>query len=303
MNVTMSKWFLASLVIMALTLSSAQATLVLSLDARSPGPVPATQWEDLSGVNAPFTGSNPPVYNAGSQVYEYGRGAQIQAFTSQGADEANFDFPSNPWNGAPNPAGEMTLVAYLDNTGFTGNGAFFSKGDGNMPHTRVDLTAAGGNDLANMSNGIGNGAGDRALSQATGAAATTQLDLYVFHFNGRQAASEWEIYINGSTTNVSAPVGGAANGNTPYTGNADQLYIGSAADIPNEDVRWFGDIQLIEVYSGSTIDNNLVSGMSPADYSQFRFANLGSTVLPVPEPSTLMLLLAGGLLAMRRPQR
>ena len=160
MNVAMSKWCLVSLVVMALTLSSAQATLVLSLDARSPGPAPATQWNDLSGTNAPFMGSNPPVYNGGSQVYEYGRGAQIQAFTSQGADEANFDFPSSPWNQPANPAGEMTLVAYLDNTSFTGNGAFFSKGDGNMPHTRVDLTAAGGNDQVDMSNGIGNGAGE-----------------------------------------------------------------------------------------------------------------------------------------------
>ena len=297
-----SKLFVASLAIVLVSLSGAQAALVLSLDARDPGNSPATQWNDLSGVNSPFMGSNPPVYNGGSQVYEYGRGAQIQAFTSQGADEANFDFPSTPFNQAPNPLGEMTLVAYLDNQSFTGNGAFFSKGDGNMPHTRVDLTAAGGNDQVDMSNGIGNGAGERALARATGAAATNQLDLYVFHFNGRQAAAEWEVYINGSTTNVAGPVGGAANGNDPYTGNADQLYIGSAADIPNEDSRWFGDIQFVEVYAGSTIDNRYVSGMSPQAYSEWRGQRL-NLIVNVPEPGSLLLLIVGGMLALGRRRR
>ena len=293
---------LLGLTVIAMATGPAAGALLLSLDARFPGASPTTQWVDLSGVNAPFVGANVPVYNAGSQVYEYGRGAQIQAWRSVGADEGNFDFPASNWNQAPNPAGEFTLVAYLDNTGYTANTAFWSKGSGTSSHQNVTLNASGGSDQALMEVGVGNQPGNRAIAVGTGPAAVNALDLYVFHFNGRGAASDWDIYVNGGTTDISGPLGGAANmGDGPYLGNANQLYIGSGEEVTISDNRFFGDIQRIEVYSGPTIDNNLVSGMSPADYSAYRNANLGATVLP--EPATLGLLLLGGLCVGRRGRR
>ena len=303
-----SKLMVASLAIVMVAATGAQGAQLLYLDARAPGGSPGTQWNDLSGVNQPLVanasqGGNP-VYNpAGGPggtygpVYEFGRGAAVHWFETQGADEANFDFPHNAFGGGPNPAGEMTVVAYLDNTGFTNNTAFWSKGDGVSHHHQIDIFRQGGTDTILAEVGPTNQAGDRGLGLSTPAATDNQLDLLVVHFSGETLGSSYEVYFNGSNTNINGPFPGQ-NAGAAYAPTNDPLHIGSKLNT-NEDNRFFGDIQFIEVYSGPTIDNALVSGMSPQDYSVWRAANLGI----IPEPSTLLLVVVGGVLALCRRNR
>ncbi len=295
---------LTTLVALTTLSGAASANFLLSLDARAPGASPTTQWDDLSGVNAPLvpnstTGGNP-VYNAGAQVYEFGRGSHKHWFETVGSDEDNFDFPAPGFSATEDPNGVMTVVAYMSNTGFSDNTAFWSKGAGNLSHHSVAVENVGGEDRVLADRGVGNNTGERAIAMATpGVGGTNNLELFVVHFNGRQAAPEWEIYYNGSTTNIATGFPGIANSGDAYTGNSDQLHIGSPAGLnPGGEPRFFGEIQFVEVYSGPTISNSIASGMTPSEYSAHRFANLNEIVTP--EPGALTLLCLGGLALLGR---
>jgi len=102
--------FLSVVAIAGLCVSSADAALVLSPDARQPGSSPTTQWEDLSGVNSPFTpnsssasvnpGGAPSIQNVlgVGDVYDFNGSPDF--FASTVADESNFDFDSDAGSGA-----------------------------------------------------------------------------------------------------------------------------------------------------------------------------------------------------------
>ena len=275
------------------TVPHAQAALLLSLDARQPGSDPNNQWLDLSGNNAPLLpvadpvinpGGGLPVYNSNGgggtygPVYEFGRSGLVHWFETQGGDHAKFNFPAAT-NGQPaNPAGEVTVVAYFDNTGFTDNGPFWSKGSPTSQYQSARVFHGGLSNTAELGVGFTNQSGDRAMSQATAPDDPIKLDLWVLHFDGSGFGGNFETYYDGGTTNLAGPLAGNAAMNGTYDGNTDPLHIGSTLGLANNNDRFFGDLQFIEVYSGSTIDNNLVSGMSPQDYSAHRFNNLASIV-------------------------
>ena len=283
--------------------SLAGAELILYLDARDPGADPNTQWKDLSGNNQAFTAATStgglPVYNAASGVYEFGRGGQHSWFASAAADEDRFDFPSSAWSDTPDPNGKVTIVVHMATVVSSWSGSpIVSKGNINTAdsaHQWVKVVADG-TIVPQMEIGLLPQSGDRAFaSGGTGDPAGSDLKLLVFHFDGQNSASDgdWKCYYNGGTTNVMGPVGGNANWGSQYFGNDEPLRIGSALGT-NEDSRFFGDIRSIEIWSGDTC----YQGMSPADYSAWRGANLD--VVMVPEPATLCLLSLGSLSLLRR---
>ena len=285
--------------LVALMVGSAGAELVLSLDARAPGASPSTQWDDLSGKNQPFTpgsygGAGLPVYNASSQVYEFGRGAALHWFECAAADEDNFDFPASKFPDPADSAGAVTIVAYMDNTGYTANNAFYAKGIGAGSHQWLTVNRDG-QDVGLMDVGFNNQAGDRAMSYTSGAGTTEGLQLWVFHFDGSGLGSNFETYVDGGSTNLAGGLpGNNAMSNGSYSGSADPLHIGSPLGITNPDNRFFGDIQFIEVWSGATCKD----GMSPADYSAWRGQNL--TEITIPEPGTMALVALGCVGLVRR---
>ena len=287
-----------TIVLATMIAGSAWAELVLSLDARNPGPSPATQWQDLSGTNQPFTGGSYggaglPTYNAGSQVYEFGRGAALHWFECAAADEDNFDFPASGYPNPANPAGAVTIVAYLDNTGYSANNAFYAKGIGTGPHQWLSVNYEG-TDIAYMDVGYNNQSGDRAMAYTPGLSATSGLQLWVFHFDGSGFGGNFEAYVNGGATNVATHLPGNSAMYSPYTGGSDPLHIGSPAGVTNpEGGRFFGDIQFVEVWSGGA-----AGGMSPSEYSVWRGQNLDVTT--VPEPGIVAMLVLGGIGAVRR---
>jgi len=276
-----------------------QADLLLSLDARQPGPNPSTEWADLSGMNQPFVGgfdstlhpggTNLPIHNLNGgpggvygPVYEFGGGGSVHWFESQGADQAKFNFPVPQCSGNPctvDPNGAMTVVAYFANETFADNTPFYSKGEGTSPHQEITVFRNGFNDEAIMDVGFGNQPGHRAISQALATDDPIKMDLWVFHFDGTGSGHNFEIYYDGSTTNIGSGLSGndfMSQGS--YNGNSNSLHIGSRIGLPSIDKQFFGDIQFVEVYSGTSIDNHNVSGMTPAQYSAYRFANLGQIV-------------------------
>ena len=281
-----------SVLLVVLVVNTAGAELVLSLDARQPGASPGTQWEDLSGTNQPFTAASGtgglPVYNSTAEVYEFGRSAQIHWFECAAEDEDKFDFPANHWQQPANPAGQVTIVAYMNNTGFTDNNCFYGKGQGHLAHQWVTVVREGPTDDATyMDVGFGNGVAERAMSRSQ-TTDTGLMELWVFHFDGSGYGSNFETYLNGGTSNLASGLGGNNAMEGTYSGNADPLHIGSPLGLTNPDRRFFGEIQFIEVWSGPT-----AGGMSPADYSEWRGQNLD--VIMIPEPATMALLLLGGV--------
>ena len=257
--------------------SVALAEMVLYLDAREPGDSPTTQWKDLTGNNQPFTpgsygGAPAPTYNVGSEVYEFGRSAAIHWFECAAEDEDRFDFPAVQYGEPNDPTGAVTIVAYMDNTGYSSNNTFYNKGVGTGPHQWVSVNYEG-QDVAYMDVGFNNQPGDRAMSYTTGAGSTSGLQLWVFYFDGSGFGGNFQTYVNGSSTNIAAALpGNSAMSNGSYSGSSSPLHIGSPLGVTNpEGGRFFGDIQFVEVWSGQTC----YEGRSPAEYSVWRGNNLG----------------------------
>ena len=282
------------------------AELILSLDARQPGSNTSTQWEDLSGKNSPLEAafdaglgsSSNPVYNpsGGPQnggpetfygpVFEFGGGGQVHWFETQGADHEKFNFSAPQCVGTPasctaDPNGAMTVVAYFANETFGDNTPFYSKGEGTSSHHEITVLRNGINDQAVMDIGYNNNPGDRAMAQALATDDPIKMDLWVFHFDGSGWGGNFEIYHDGSTSNIASGLSGQdqmSQGAYDASLNLNPLHIGSRIGLPSIDKQFFGDIQFIEVYSGSTIDNELGTGLSPSAYSQLRFNNLASII-------------------------
>ena len=281
---TVVRW-LAIAAVLGLLPAMASADLLLYLDARDPGPNPATDWQDLAGKNQPFTagsygGAGLPAYNGTAEVYEFGRSAALHWFECDPADESRFDFPAARWGDPNNPAGAVTIVAYIDNTGYTANNSFWNKGIGAGQHQWLSVNYEG-QDVAYMDVGFNNQPGDRAMATSSGAGSTSGLQLWVFHFDGSGLGSNYGIYVNGSAANIAIGLSGNnALSNGTYDGSADPLHIGSPLGVTNpEGGRFFGDIQFIEVWGGY----RCYQGMKPDEYSLWRGQNLDFMDLALPE--------------------
>jgi hypothetical protein len=197
------------LLLLALSpVGKASADLLFSLDARQPGSSPGTQWEDLSGNNAPFVSNGNPTHNAGGGVYFFDRDG---LFTGSVADESLYDFDTNQGSGAT----PFTLVFYASITGNEGREGMINK--------QATSQAFGWNaGLSQDEFGLNNVHGElrtddnnnRTIVRAPGAAGDPHpdslndigvtanvLNLYVMHFSGHgQDADALDTYINGSTT-------------------------------------------------------------------------------------------------------
>ena len=269
--------------------ATSPAGLVLSLDARAPGASPTTQWQDLSGVNSPFTLGGDVSHLATEGAYEFGGSGNPGWATGALADESNFDFDFTD---------AFTVVVY---------GGFHPTLNPNRPTVSKGLAGGYGGPYwsthavdttynTRMDMGTGTALGLRDLVGSTDAKpALRERRLFVMHFPGSGGVSApYEIYTGGSILN-SAYIVNDWNGSGSAL-NDDPLAIGSpdGTMLP----RIF-ELFFVEIYSGATIDNNLGSGLTPGDYSALRFANLGAQVIP--EPATLLLgLMGAGLLWIRR---
>jgi len=292
MRVSMVKFTLASLALLLVLAPGAQATLLLSLDARMPGSSPASQWEDLTGQNQPFSlnagngglpfihsgwGPSPP--DPAYQLYDK------SFILGNVADEGNFDFGLGD---------AFTVVTRSNHSSAGSNHLGVSKGNMTTQHW-----AAGGglgNEVAAIDIGADNG-GSRNYVRAYHPGNNPQpipsdgdgMATYVFHFDGTGFG---QIYIDGvaTTNNIFANTGGSPLNNEP-------LRLGIPNGPGGGAPAYNGRLQFVEIWSGST-----VAGMTPAAYAAFRAAN--TDLIRIPEPTSLCLLALGGLaLAVRRRVR
>lgn len=276
---------------------AAEAALMLSLDARDPGPAPATQWNDLSGNNAPFTANSTyPLMNLGTapvlttvgvgDVYDFtvDPGGNPDFFAGSPADEANFDFDTAMGSGA-NP---FTVVIYAEAN--SANDGTISKGSNQAPGGWIVNTRGDGKaEFVQQPNN----SGARAFARYT-PVPTSGFNLHVFHADGSGNANNNTLHLNGNTiASANTP---AANGLGTTILNNRELRIGAFENFTGIN-DYDGQIQFIEIYTGTTIDNFQVLGMTPSQYSQWRFNNLGTII---PEPATMALLGLGGLMVLRR---
>ena len=270
--------------------------LLLSLDARQPGDSPATHWEDLTGNNLPFTVSyGAPVYNAGPGTYSFNRDDQ---FVGNAADEALYDFDVSAGGGSADP---YTVVFYASINGNRGSAGMINKLDS------VGGTATGWHTgLSQDEFGLNNvfteqrvETGNRAIIRAPGSAAdpapntlsaigvtATALNLYVVHISGTGSGlDQADVYINGDTVQAPERVYSFEGLHTGSVLNDDPLRIGGqTGHVTDSSPRGFvGNIQFIEIWAGSR-----VRGLSPRDYSAWRFANLDLVIGAAPlEPPVL----------------
>ena len=293
MKSVLMKSAMLSLAVFVFSAASAEATLLLSLDARQPGASPATQWEDLTGNNLPFTLHNGAFLNSG-----WGTGTQpaFQLYSKSWiegnvADEGNFDFSLSD---------AFTVVTRSNHS---------SSGSNHLGVTKGDMTSAhwgAGGGLANEVAAIDIGANNSSNRNYVRAyhpnnnpqpipADATGMATHVFHFDGTGFG---QIYIDGAATtdNIFSNTGGS-----PLNNAALRLGIpvGPGPGAPN----YNGRLQVVEIYAGSTISNEHVSGMSPADYAVWRAANTGTIVTGIPEPTALCLLSLGGLSLLGRRRK
>jgi hypothetical protein len=281
----------------------ADASLVLSLDARN---TTAGQWDDLSGNNSPFTpnssfaggagigdvnaGSAPTLATVGvGQVYDFNIDSTgPDFFASTVANNNNFDFDTAKGTGA-NPFSVVIYAAAMGSTDGTINKGRNESG-GNW------FADVQNNDAAELVFQPDNG-GNRSYRRFKGPVNNSDenFHLYVFHHDGSGDNAGTSLYYDGSMTSGASenPIDGL---NVSIL-NDVELHIGAMENFGSVN-DWDGLIQFVEIYSGTTIGNNLGSDMSPAAYSQLRFGNLGATVIP--EPGTLALLGLGGLMVLLR---
>ena len=291
MRLSLMKCTVASLALMLVLVTSAQGTLLLSLDARQPGSDPGNQWEDLTGNNQPFILQAGAFLNSG-----WGIGG-VPAFQfynksyalGNAADEGNFDFGLSD---------QFTVVTRSNHSSSGTNHLGITKGNLTTAHW-----AAGGgmvNEVAAIDIGADNG-GSRNYVRAYHPTNNPQpipsdgegLATYVFHFDGTGFG---QIYVDGAATtnNIFANTGG-----NPL--NNEVLRLGMPNGPGPGAPAYNGRLQVVEIYSGATISNSHVSGMTPAQYAAWRAANTGETITGViPEPTSLCLMSLGGLMMLRR---
>jgi hypothetical protein len=280
--------------------AQAGAELLLSLDARQPGNSPTTQWEDISGVNQPFASNGNPVHSAGSGIYSFSRNG---LFTGNATDESVFDFDTDQGSGAT----PFTVVFYAGINGNQGKAGMINKAVDSPNvgwHTGLSQDKFALNNIHSELRTSDNN--NRTIVRTPGSAAdpfpntlsaigvtATALNLYVVHFSGAgQGAGAADVYINGDTS----PAAEVVYSFTMLSGasilNDAPLRIGGSTDHVSSSDGFAGTIQFIEIWSGST-----AKGMSPADYSAWRFASLG-LVLGIPQisPPTLRTVFSFGLL-------
>ena len=289
---------------------SAQAANVLSLDARNPGPNPSTEWKDLSGTNSPFTanssfdGTTSGVgdVNAGSApllvtqsvgaVYDFNNAADTTGpafFASSVGDNDNFDFDTAKGTSTD----PFTVVVYGKAQGGSTDGVINKGRNSTNGLWFVDIQNNNNAELVQQPN---NG-GARNFGRWNGLTSSDEdFHLYVFHADGSGDASNSRLYYDGATadSNAAHPINGLGESIL----NDTELHIGAMENFGNVN-DFDGAIQFIEIYTGSTVDNQFVSGMSPSDYSAWRSANLSAII---PEPTSLVLLGIGliGLLGSTR---
>lgn len=272
---------------------SASSALLLSLDARSPGPSPATQWEDLSGNNQPFVNNGLAQYDSNTDTYIFFRDS---LFTGAAGDEGLYDFDTDIGAGAGN-GDAYTVVFYASIGGNQGNAGMVNKLDSSATGNSKGWHAGLSQDEFGLNNvyteqRVANG--NRTIIRVPGSAAdpspntlsgigvtATDLNLYVVHVSGLGVAADAvDVYINGSATQALERVFAFETLTSGSILNDDPLRIGGQlGHVTNSPPKGFvGDLQFIEIYSGSTIDNELGTGLTPAEYSQTRFANLGSNI-------------------------
>jgi hypothetical protein len=110
----------------------------------------------------------------------------------------------------------------------------------------------------------------------------TDMHLLVYHIPGDGVNTNVQLYLDGNATSETVAPRPERPEFDRLAGsvlNDDPLEIGRGNSIAGwGDNEFIGDIQFIEIYSGTTIDNNLGTGMTPSEYSGIRFANLGTIV-------------------------
>ena len=277
-----------------LSAAGAWAELLLSLDARQPGASPGSQWEDLSGNNAPFTSNGNPVHNAGSGIYTFSRNG---LFTGNVANESLYDFDTDV--AGPGQGDPYTVVIYAGIEGNQGREGMINKLDsagGNSTgwHTGLSQDEFGLNNVFTEQR-VQNG--NRAIIRTPGSAAdpppntlsgigvtASVLNLYVLHISGSGSGSaQADVYINGGTAQAAETVFPFETLNSGSILNNDPLRIGGQLAHIAISKGFVGDIRFIEIWSGATAKD-----MSPADYSAWRFANLavvmGNPPLGAPVP-------------------
>ena len=300
-----------ALLICLLSAAPSKAALVLSLDAREPGPDPTNSWQDLSGTNSPFTansnfdgtgglgdvnaGSAPMLVNDPNSVgafYDFNNAADTTGpafFASSVGDNDNFDFDTAKGTSTD----PFTVVVYGKAQGGSTDGVINKGRNSTNGVWFIDIQNNNNAELVQQPN---NG-GARNFGRWNGLTSSDEdFHLYVFHADGSGDASNSRLYYDGATadSNAAHPINGLGESIL----NDTELHIGAMENFGNVN-DFDGAIQFIEIYTGSTVDNQFVSGMSPSDYSAWRSANLSAII---PEPTSLVLLGIGliGLLGSTR---
>jgi hypothetical protein len=259
--------------------------LILSLDARDPGSSPSTQWVDLSEKNAPFTSNGNPMYNGGAGTYTFNYNG---LFTGSTADESLFDFDTDQGSGATpfivvfyaGVKGNMSLAGMINkqadsldfgwNTGLSQDGFGLNnvhnelRTDDNNNRTIVRTPGSTADPYPNTLSAIG--------------VTATALNLYVVHFSGAgQEPGAADVYINGSTNAAHEVVYSFATLSGTSILNDEPLRIGGTTDHVSSSQGFRGDIQFLEIWTGG-----IINGMTPSEYSAWRFANLHVITAPPP---------------------
>ena len=279
---------------------SASASILLSLDARAPGGSPSTQWDDLSNNNAPFTvGNGAPAHNAGPGTYSFDGDDQ---FLGSAANESLFDFDVDVGTGAD----EFTVVFYAgvsttggSSAGDTPPSLVAKHADNTDPGWVASLTREHPGNVAKWHGEARVDNFNRTINRATGNLEAIpgfgpagDLHLYVMHFTGiADTDTMVAAYLDGNTT--AEPVDHFDRDLNASILNDAALRIGGQDSLVNVTSGYRGAVQFIEIYSGTTIDNSIAAGLTPAQYSALRFANLDAIV--VPEPGAVALIGVGVL--------
>jgi len=250
----------------------AMAELVLALDGRDPGPSPTTEWQDLSGNNQPFELHGAVRWRADLEGYDFGQTSINNYrgwFSGAAADEGNFDFDFDD---------PFTVVLYGEYSTYSGYNTPPTVSKGKQPGGDVPYWSVGPGHwtrTVDVQMGEGTGMGEYdGIKGGDGTDRPAGMNLYVMHFPGTGTASNYlnyEIYISGSTTNKAVayfnwlPPGSALNDHP--------LRIGAQSDTTNCTIPL---LQFVEIWTGET----LLSGRTPAEYSQWRGQNLDVVMVP-----------------------
>ena len=269
--------------------ATASAEVLLLLDARAPGGSPSTEWVDRSANNAAFTvGNGAPTHGAGTGTYAFDGDDQFLGST---ANESLFDFDVDVGTGAD----EFTVVFYagVNTTGGSSAGdtppSLVAKhADNTDPGWVASLTREHPGNVAKWHGEARVDNFNRTINRATGNLEAIpgfgpagDLHLYVMHFTGIADTNTMvATYLDGNTT--AEPVDHYDRDLNASILNDAALRIGGQDSLVSTTNGYRGAVQFIEIYSGATIDNSIAAGLTPADYSAVRFANL-DVVLPAPE--------------------